>query len=385
LGIYLDNAATSFPKPKAVAQVMFDFMTENGCTSGRGAYEKAIEADKFVYQTRKAIAGLFHFNNPKKVIFTSNITESLNLAIQGILKEGDHVIVSSLEHNGVWRCIKTLERDKGITLSKIPCSKDGYTKVDDLKNLIRKNTALVVMTHASNVLGTIQPIAGVGRICRKNNIPFLVDAAQTAGVLNIDIINNNIDLLAFTGHKSLLGPMGTGGLVLNWDGEIHPLKSGGTGGDSAYEYQPDYYPNRLETGTLNVPGIIGLHEAIKFIQQEGLDNIHKKETELIDYALNRLNEVDNITIYGPQDSSKIIGVIPFNLRNKSCEKVAYELDQNFGIMIRSGLHCAPSAHQLIGTEKTGTCRIGIGYFNKKNDIDHLVEALKTVSSNKNNQ
>ncbi|WP_337988022.1 aminotransferase class V-fold PLP-dependent enzyme [Dehalobacter sp. DCM] len=381
LGIYLDNAATSFPKPQAVIQSMVDFMIENGCTSGRGAYEKAIEADSRIYQSRKAIARLFNFNDPKKVIFTSNVTESLNLAIKGILKKGDHVIVSSLEHNGVWRCVKTMERDLGIRISKIPCSAEGYTLARDLEKLIRENTALVVMTHASNVLGTIQPIAEIGQICRQYRIPFLVDAAQTAGAHYIDVVKDQIDLLAFTGHKSLLGPMGIGGLLINWEGDICPLKSGGTGGDSAYEYQPDYYPNKLETGTLNVPGIIGLHEGIKFIEKEGLDKIRKKDAELADYALARLKEVDDIILYGPQDSGKIIGVISFNLKSKACEQIAYELDQNFGIMIRAGLHCAPSAHQIIGTEKSGTCRIGIGYFNEKQDIDQLVEALKSISIN----
>lgn len=381
MGIYLDNAATSFPKPKAVVQSMVDFMMENGCTSGRGAYEKAIEADSLVYQSRKGIARFFNFYDPKKIIFTSNVTESLNLAIKGILKKGDHVIVSSLEHNGVWRCVKTLERDLGIHISKIPCSPEGYTIASDLEKLICENTALVVMTHASNVLGTVQPVAEIGRICRQYRIPFLVDAAQTAGAHPIDVVKDHIDLLAFTGHKSLLGPMGTGGLLVNWEGDICPLKSGGTGGDSAYEYQPDYYPNRLETGTLNVPGIIGLHEGIKFIEKEGLDKVTKKETDLVNYALVRLKEVDDIILYGPQDSGKIIGVIPFNLKSKPCEEVAYELDQNFGIMIRAGLHCAPSAHQLIGTEKSGTCRIGIGYFNEKQDIDQLVEALKSISIN----
>ncbi|UWG98078.1 aminotransferase class V-fold PLP-dependent enzyme [Dehalobacter sp. DCM] len=381
MGIYLDNAATSFPKPQAVIQSMVDFMIENGCTSGRGAYEKAIEADSRIYQSRKAIARLFNFNDPKKVIFTSNVTESLNLAIKGILKKGDHVIVSSLEHNGVWRCVKTMERDLGIRISKIPCSAEGYTLARDLEKLIRENTALVVMTHASNVLGTIQPIAEIGQICRQYRIPFLVDAAQTAGAHYIDVVKDQIDLLAFTGHKSLLGPMGIGGLLINWEGDICPLKSGGTGGDSAYEYQPDYYPNKLETGTLNVPGIIGLHEGIKFIEKEGLDKIRKKDAELADYALARLKEVDDIILYGPQDSGKIIGVISFNLKSKACEQIAYELDQNFGIMIRAGLHCAPSAHQIIGTEKSGTCRIGIGYFNEKQDIDQLVEALKSISIN----
>ncbi|MPW26799.1 aminotransferase class V-fold PLP-dependent enzyme [Alkalibaculum sp. M08DMB] len=342
MSIYLDNAATTYPKPQTVIESMANFMTNIGATSGRGAYEKALQSDMLVYQVRKRIATLFNFNDPKKVIFSLNATESLNIAIKGILKKGDHVITSSIEHNAVWRCLKTLERDIGITISVVPFKE-------------------------------------IGEICRKYNIPFLVDAAQTAGVFPIDVKESNISLLAFTGHKGLLGPMGIGGLVINWEGDLNPLKSGGTGGDSAYEYQPDYYPNRLETGTLNVPGIIGLGEGIKYIQEIGEDKIHSKEKLLLRYAFNQLQKIKDIIIYGPKDSEKIIGVISFNLKGKSCEGVAYELDQQFGIMIRAGLHCAPSAHEIIGTKKVGTCRIGIGYFNEKEDIEFLVEALKKVN------
>ncbi|SHH36471.1 aminotransferase class V-fold PLP-dependent enzyme [Tepidibacter thalassicus] len=379
MGIYLDNAATSFPKPKQVSDAVYNFMVNIGATSGRGAYERAMESDRLVYETRKHIASLFNHDDPKKVIFTSNVTEALNLAIKGILKRGDHVITSSLEHNAVWRCLKTLERDIGISISTVPCTEMGYTNVDDVEKYIKENTALIVFTHASNVLGTIQPIREIGAIARKYKIPFLVDAAQTAGVYPIDVKKDNIDLLAFTGHKSLLGPMGTGGLVLNWDKDINPLKSGGTGGDSSYEYQPNYFPNRLETGTLNVSGIVGLLEAIKFIQKKGIDKILNKEKQVLSYALKRLKEVKNISIYGPKDVEKIIGVISFNLKNKSAEEVAYELDQNYGIMIRAGLHCAPSAHKVIGTQKIGTARIGIGYFNEREDIDLLIDALKKIN------
>ncbi len=379
MSIYLDNAATSYPKPQSVIDSMCNFMMNIGATSGRGAYEKAIKSDMLVYQVRKSIANLFNFNDPKKVIFTSNITESLNLALRGILTKGDHVITSSIEHNAVWRCLKTLERDMGITISKVPCNKEGVTNPQDVENLICDNTKMVVFNHASNVLGTVQPIKEIGQICKTHKIPFLVDCAQTAGVYPVDVIDDHIDILAFTGHKGLLGPMGTGGLVVNCDIDISPLKAGGTGGDSAYEYQPDYYPNRLETGTLNVPGIIGLGEGIKFIRKIGVENIHKKEEYLTSYAFDRLQEIENIQIYGPKDSEKIIGVISFNMKDKAGEEVAYELDQDFDIMIRAGLHCAPGAHELIDTVKVGACRIGIGYFNEKEDIDALVDALKKIN------
>ncbi|RDY25702.1 aminotransferase class V-fold PLP-dependent enzyme [Romboutsia weinsteinii] len=379
MGIYLDNAATSYPKPNDVAEAVYEFMINNGTTSGRGSYKKAMESDRLVYEARKLIADLCNFDDPKRVIFTSNITESLNLAMYGILEEGDHVITSSLEHNAVWRCLKTLERDKNISITQIPASKEGYTDVSDIRKSIRANTKLIIFTHASNVLGTIQPIREIGEIAKEHNIPFLVDAAQTFGAYPIDIKKYNIDILAFTGHKSLLGPMGTGGLVLNYNGNINPLKSGGTGGDSAYEYQPDYYPNKLETGTLNVSGIVGLRAALKYIKQEGVENIHSKENELVKYALKELTTIPNIEVYGPKDSDKIIGVVSFNIKDKRAEYISFELDSKFNIMVRSGLHCAPNAHDLIGTKEIGAVRIGIGYFNSTDEIQTFIDALKIIA------
>ena len=378
MGIYLDNAATSFPKPKEVATAVYDFMVNNGTSSGRGSYKKAMQSDYIVYECRKLIGKLFNFDNPKKVVFTSNVTDSLNIAIRGILKENDHVITSSLEHNAVWRCLKTLERDINIKIDTVECSKDGITNQQDIKKYIKKDTALIVFTQASNVLGTIQPIREIGAIAREHNIPFLVDSAQSAGAMKIDVKEDNIDILAFTGHKSLLGPMGTGGLIINTDIDIKPLKAGGTGGDSAYEYQPDYYPNHLETGTSNVSGIAGLREAIKFLNKEGIENIHNKEKELTKYALEKLETVKDIEIYGPKDCEKMLSVISFNIKDKTPEDVGSILDQKYDIMLRAGLHCAPTAHSVIGTKERGTLRIGLGYFNEKEDIDKLVEALNNL-------
>ncbi|MGL4731368.1 MAG: aminotransferase class V-fold PLP-dependent enzyme [Clostridium sp.] len=378
MGIYLDNAATSYPKPEIVAKAMYDFMINNGTSSGRGSYQKAMQSDFLVYETRKLVGDLFKFKDYKKVIFTSNVTESLNLALRGILEENDHVITSSIEHNAVWRCLKTLEKERNITITKVKASKEGYTNPLDVEKEIKDNTKLIVFNHASNVLGTIQPIDEIGKIAKENNILFLVDAAQTAGVIDIDVNKSNIDLLAFTGHKSLLGPMGTGGLIVNCDYDIKPLKAGGTGGDSAYEYQPDYYPNKLETGTLNVSGIAGLKEAIKFINKETIQKIHTKETEVVDYAIDKLSNVKNIEIYGPKKSDDIVGVISFNLKNKRAEDVVNELDLKHNIMLRAGLHCAPNAHELIGTKDIGSIRIGIGYFNEKHEVDTLVYALNEI-------
>ncbi|MFR4670264.1 MAG: aminotransferase class V-fold PLP-dependent enzyme [Intestinibacter bartlettii] len=378
MGIYLDNAATSFPKPKEVATAVYDFMVNNGTSSGRGSYKKAMQSDYIVYECRKLIGKLFNFDNPKKVVFTSNVTDSLNIAMRGILKENDHVITSSLEHNAVWRCLKTLERDINIKIDTVECSKDGITNPQDIKKYIKKDTALIVFTQASNVLGTIQPIREIGAIAREHNIPFLVDSAQSAGAMKIDVKEDNIDILAFTGHKSLLGPMGTGGLIINTNIDIKPLKAGGTGGDSAYEYQPDYYPNHLETGTSNVSGIAGLREAIKFLNKEGIENIHNKEKELTKYALEKLETVKDIEIYGPKDCEKMLSVISFNIKDKRPEDVGSILDQKYDIMLRAGLHCAPTAHSVIGTKERGTLRIGLGYFNEKEDIDKLVEALNNL-------
>lgn len=376
--IYLDNAATSFPKPKEVSDAIYDFMMNNGTSSGRGAYKKAMESDFIIYECRKLIGELFNFNNPKNVIFTSNITESINMVLRGMLKENDHVITSSLEHNAVWRTLKTLEKEKNIEINKAQCDKDGISKIEDIEKLIKDNTKLIIFTGASNVIGTIQPIKEIGEIARKNKIPFVVDGAQICGAYPIDVHKDNIDILTFTGHKSLLGPMGTGGIIINCDYDIDAIKSGGTGGDSAYEYQVDYYPNKLEAGTLNVSGICGLREAVKFLIREKIDNIHKKEKDLTDYALKTLEKVKDIEIYGPKDSDKITSVISFNMKGIRAEDVAHILDSKYNIMVRAGLHCAPCAHEIIGTKETGTLRMSIGYFNEKEDIDKLAYALNNL-------
>lgn len=376
--IYLDNAATSFPKPEEVCNAVYDFMKYNGTSSGRGAYKEAIKSDFAIYECRKLIGELFNFNNPTNVIFTSNITESINMVLRGMLKENDHVITSSLEHNAVWRTLKTLEKEKNIEISKTKCDSHGLTNAEDVEKLIKDNTKLIIFTAASNVIGTIQPIGEIGKIARKYKIPFVVDGAQACGAYPIDVQKDNIDILTFTGHKSLLGPMGTGGIIINCDYNIDPIKSGGTGGDSAYEYQVDYYPNKLEAGTLNVSGICGLGAAIKYLIREKIENIHKKEKDLTDYALKALEQVEGIEIYGPKDSEKITSVISFNVKNIKAEDLAHTLDMKYNIMARAGLHCAPCAHEILGTKEIGTLRISMGYFNEKEDIDKLVYALNNL-------
>lgn len=381
MAIYLDNAATSFPKPEDVYTAVDGFMRNVGVSSGRGAYRRALEADRAVYDTRRALGKLFNVKDVSRIIFTCNVTESLNLALKGILGPGDHVVTSSMEHNSVWRPLKTLESERGILITPVRCDSMGFMDPESVRASITEKTRLIVLIHASNVTGGVMPVAEVGEIARKYKIPFMVDAAQTAGVLPIDVGAMNIDLLAFTGHKGLLGPMGTGGLYIKEGIAVRPFKDGGTGGDSILERQPEGLPDRYEAGTLNVSGIAGLGAAVKFILAEGIMRIQKREEALTAYALERLKELDGITIYGPGGAAGRVGVISFNIRDLNPQWIGNILDERYGIMVRTGLHCAPSAHRTIGTLGRGTVRIGLGYFNTENDLDSLVEALKDIVKN----
>jgi len=378
--IYLDNAATSYPKPEEVYEAVNRFMREIGVSSGRGAYRKALKADRVIYEARKSLAELFGVKDAKQIVFASNATEALNLAIKGILSQGDHVITSQIEHNAVWRPLKRLEREKGIEITQIPCLPDGSLEaLESVKAAIKPNTSLMVFTHASNVSGTIMPIAEIGKICRESGIPLLVDAAQTAGALPVNVEDMNIDLLAFTGHKGLLGPQGTGGLYIRAGIQLEPLKEGGTGGDSILETQPDILPDRYEAGTLNAAGLAGLRAGVGFILSEGIQNIRKRESELTAYLLDRLREIDAIQIYGPQSPEKQVGVVSINMADYQPEEVGYVLDAVHGIMVRTGLHCSPWGHRTIGTIDRGTLRISLGYFNTEAEIDDTVKALRQIA------
>lgn len=378
MSVYLDNAATSFPKPEVVYRAVDEFMRKIGVNAGRGAYRQALEADKIIYETRRNLAKLFNVKDVTRIIFTFNITDSINLALKGLLKSGDHVITSSMEHNAVWRPLKTLEKECGVSITAIPCDSNGVLDLQKVQDTITERTKLIVLTHASNVTGTVMPIQDVGAVARENNIWFLVDAAQTAGLYPIDVEAMNIDLLAFTGHKGLMGPMGTGGLYIREGISIKPLREGGTGGDSILEYQPESLPDRYEAGTPNVSGIAGLGAAVKFILNEGIEEIHKKETALTNYALRKLSEIDKVKIYGLQSVIGRVGVISLNIGNLNPQKVGYTLDEKYGIMVRTGLHCAPCAHKTIGTINSGTIRIGLGYFNTEKDIDAFIDAIKEI-------
>lgn len=377
--VYLDNAATSYPKPEAVYRAVDWFLREVGASAGRGGYRLALKADEIVYQARSALARLFNVKDASRIVFTANATESLNLAIKGLVGPGDHVVTSSMEHNAVWRCLKTLERDQGVEPTIVPCAADGTLAPEAVEGALRPNTRLIVLTHASNVTGTIMPVAEVGEIARRHGIPFLVDAAQTAGVLPIDVERDRIDLLAFTGHKGLLGPFGTGGLYIREGFEPRPLKEGGTGSESRLPYQPQTLPERYEAGTLNVCGLAGLAAGVEFILNEGVEKIRAKEKSLTRHALEALADVEGAEIYGPKDAERQVGLISFNLAGVDGVEVAYVLDEVYGIMVRVGLHCAPLAHQTIGTLDRGTVRVSLGYFNTFADLDYLGEALQSIS------
>ncbi len=380
MAIYLDNAATSFPKPEQVYQAMDNYLRQIGASSGRGAYSRALEADQMVFSTRNALAKLFSIKNPSRIVFCSNATEAINLALYGLVKSGDNIITSSIEHNAVWRCVRGLEAEGSITITRIPNKNDGSLDLPRLPSLIKPNTRLIALTHASNVTGTIMPLKEVGETARKHGVTFLVDAAQTAGEIPIDIEELGIDLLAFTGHKSLLGPQGTGGLYIREGIDLQPLKRGGTGSESYLEHQPDTLPERFEAGTLNVAGIVGLGAAIEFLLQQGVGQIQKKKQDLTAYALKKLSNIPDIIIYGPGDPAKQVGVISINLGDIRPEELAHVLDEVYEIMVRAGLHCSPCAHRTIGTLDRGALRISLGFFNTTGDIDCLTEALKHIAA-----
>lgn len=380
LNLYFDHAATSYPKPDGVYERMQQFMREIGVSSGRGTYRRALEADRVVYETRQVLARLFNVRDSARIVFTSNATEALNLAIKGLLRAGDHVVTSSMEHNAVWRPLKRLEREKGIGLTVVPCAADGSLEPEDVEEALRPETRLLALVHASNVTGTLMPVEAIGRMARSKGILFLVDAAQTAGVSPIDVEEMGVDLLAFTGHKGLLGPPGTGGLYVREGIELEPLKEGGTGEESILETQPEALPDRYEAGTLNAPGIAGLGAGVEFILAKTVECIHEHEERLTAYLLRGLSGLEGVQIYGPCAPGRQVGVVSIHIAEYGPEEVGYVLDQTYGIMVRTGLHCAPCAHRTIGTLEQGTLRISLGYGNTEEQVDLLIHALSEIIS-----
>lgn len=378
--IYLDNAATTYPKPEQVYDSIMDCMKNYCANSGRAGHKMAMRAAREIYDARENIAKLFNIDNPMNIIFTNNATDSLNLAIKGVVKEGDHIITTSMEHNSVIRPIKSLEA-RGISNTIVNCDKEGFLDVNDIKNAIKPNTKLIVTTHASNVVGTLVDIKAVGEIAKENNILYLVDASQTAGVYSIDVKDMNVDMIAAPGHKCLLGPQGTGILYIREGLSVDILKEGGTGSKSEDLFQPEIVPDRYESGTHNTPGIAGLNEGVKFILEKGIDDIRLHEEELCQYMLDKLEEVPNIKIYGTKDSKKRAAVIAINIGDMDSGEITFILDSEYDIATRSGIHCAPLAHKTLGTLEQGAVRFSLGYFNTKEEIDKAVEALKEISKN----
>lgn len=374
---YFDNAATSFPKPQKVYDKMLKAMKDYGANPGRSGHKLALMAGREIFNTRQLLAGIFGVEDPLDIAFTFNCTESLNIGIQGILKQGDHVVTTSMEHNSVLRPLKALER-LGIEHTIVWGDDKGRISVSDIKAAIRGNTALIVMTHSSNLLGTIMPITEVGTLARSKGITFMVDAAQSAGVLSIDVERDNIDILAFPGHKGLLGPQGTGGIYIRKGTSVKPLIFGGTGSASYSTIQPEVMPDMLESGTPNSPGIAALGEGISFVMQKGIDNIRNHEVELLKHFLEEARNIDGLKVYGP-GAGEQIGVAAFNLRDLDSSHLAFILNEEYGILARPGLHCAPLAHETIGTKEQGAVRFSFGIFNDHNEIDYGISALREIS------
>jgi len=377
--IYLDNSATSFPKAPGVSDAMKYYLDTIGCNVKRGVYSSSISAEETVFDTRERLCKLFNFDAPENAIFTMNITASINYLLKGLLKPGDHAIVSSMEHNAVMRPLVQLEKT-GVKFSRVPCSTNGELDVNSIDSLIKPNTKAVVMTHASNVCGTILPIKEVGQICKERGLIFIVDAAQTAGILDIDFSDNNIDALAFTGHKGLLGPQGIGGFLVKQElaETLDTLVSGGTGSLSDSEEIPPFMPDKFEPGTPNIPGIFGLNAALKYIEEQSIDNIRRKEMELTDLFLDGVKSISGVEIIGMKNTDNRLAVVSLNFKSRDNGEIAYKLDKDYKIMTRCGLHCAPNAHKTLGTYPFGTVRFSFSHFNTKEQVEYGVEAIKRV-------
>ena len=377
--IYLDNASTTFPKAPTVATAMSDYITNRGININRGSYALAYDVEDIIYTTRQRLHTLFNGQDPAHVIFTQNVTMSLNMVIKGLLKAGDHVLVSSMEHNAVMRPLTQL-LDKGITFDIIPCDKMGSIQLESMDSLIRPNTVALIINHASNVCGTIQPLESIGSICKTHNLQFIVDAAQTAGVIPIDVKACHIDALCFTGHKGLLGPQGIGGIILTKEmaQNLTPLIAGGTGSFSHLETLPTHMPDAFESGTLNLPGIIGLNEGLAYIESQGMENIHNHELVLTQSFLEGLQSIDGINIVGKQNIQDRTAVVSITIDGMDPASIAYELESTYHIMTRVGLHCAPRAHQTLGTYPEGTVRFSFGYANTHKDVESALSALNTI-------
>lgn len=378
--VYLDNSATTYPKPEDVYNSVYNYMKNIGANPGRGGYSNSLEGDRIIFNCRQSLMELFNFNSIENVIFTSNITQSLNIILKSIVKDGWHIITSSMEHNSVIRPLFSLKETKNIELDILKCSRNGLIDVDDFKNRIKSNTKLVILNHASNIIGTIQPLEEIGKLCKKNNIYFVIDSAQSAGAIPVDFNKLNCNALAFTGHKSLLGPQGIGGFLIDdtLNKEASPFIEGGTGSISQSTIQPDFLPDKFESGTLNAPGIAGLLAGVKYLISEGVSTINEKEIELSQHLIDGLLNINSVEVYGLKDASLQTATISMNSSKINNSELGFILDKDFGIMARTGLHCSPLAHETIGTFPVGTLRFSLGPFNDKKDIDYALYAVNSI-------
>ncbi|HEY67689.1 MAG TPA: aminotransferase class V-fold PLP-dependent enzyme [Thermoflexia bacterium] len=376
--IYFDNAATSWPKPPGVVEAMVHFMDDVGANPGRSGHRLSVEAGRIVYDAREAVAELFNAPDPLRVVFGLNVTEALNLALRGLLRPGDHVITSSMEHNSMMRPLRALERE-GVEVTVVRCSPEGFLDPADVEKALRPNTVMIALNHASNVVGALLPVAEVARIARQHGLLLLVDAAQTAGAYPIDVQADGIDLLGFTGHKSLYGPMGTGGLIIGErvdPARLEPLKRGGTGSRSELEEQPDFLPDMCESGTPNAVGLAGLAAGVRWVLERGVETIRAHEVALTQRLIDGLREIPGVTVYGGLDATRQTATVSFNIAGLEPSEVGLRLDEEYGIMCRVGLHCAPAAHRTIGTFPVGTVRFGLGAFSTVEEIDAALEAVR---------
>ncbi|ABO48815.1 cysteine desulfurase family protein [Desulforamulus reducens MI-1] len=376
--VYFDSAATSWPKPPEVWQAMEHFIRKVGASPGRAGHKRTVEANKIVDETRQLLADLFNVDDYQRIIFTLNATDSLNLAIKGLLRPGDHVVTSSMEHNSVTRPLYTLEA-YGVQVTKVKCDQQGNINLGEVEQAIRPNTRAIVLTHASNVSGTIMPVEEVGRIAAKYNLFFVMDAAQTAGLLDIDVKKLNISVLTFPGHKSLMGPQGTGGLYIREGVPLLTLREGGTGSGSETPTQPDMMPEKYESGTLNAVGIAGLGAGVKFLRRVGMAKIREHEMRLTKQFLEGAAGIEGLHIYGQQDLNNRVPVVSFRIDGYKAGPVGDSLDKEYDIACRAGLHCAPDAHNTLGTFDEKLVRFSFSYFNKPEEVDYALNALRKIA------
>lgn len=378
--IYLDNAATSFPKPPSVAEAMLRYMQEIGASVNRGVYASAQETGMTSLLLRENLCRLFHHNDPTHCVLTSGNTMGLNMILRGWLRPGDHCLVSAMEHNAVMRPLQALAAD-GVAFDRVPCDQQGRMDPEDLRRMIRPNTRLVLITHASNVGGGVQDAAAVGEICRARGIPFALDAAQTAGHWEIDFDRWGLSALSVPGHKGLMGPSGIGALLLSQDfaRELRPIVTGGTGSASDLELQPMYMPDRFESGTPNLPGIYGLEAAVSFILHTGTAALQAHETALTTRLLAQLLEIPHICLAGPWELANRVGVVSVDFQKVDNAEAAFRLEDAYGILTRCGLHCAPAAHKTLGTFPQGTVRLSFGWFTTPEEIDAAAAAIAEIA------